>query len=299
MTNWYWPTWADWLQVYTNQPMINLAFKGYCHSHPYWQLMENRNKITKDDQVHIMWTHPFRQTFWYDQEWVEKYQCHNFFPQTDGKLWFTEDTPFLGMYRVHPDHDISFTHGIISGFETIHNTQLLLDTIGCDYTMAFVQNPWIDARPTYKPSFTTKWDKIDYVSDLEIEKSAQTMSLRPVTQLLKNIKWNKFIDQPNSISNIEQYPGMWEYYVSKKEYILYKHDYDQHPCSLAHHDYAVEKVLGMNPKNGKHRDLAKQISYDAISLPIPEFTQNDYVADTNDSILNSKLKEMLSRTENF
>lgn len=294
MSKWHWPTWADWLDVYTTQPVINLSYKGYGNNHPYWLLLENYDKITKDDHVYVMWTSTHRQLQWYDKNWVEEYNCRGFFPKDDGKLWFTQNTPYTGLYRMHPEHNISFTQGVISNFENIYKTQTLLNSIGCKYTMGFAHNPWIDVRPSYKPTFTTKWNEINLsVSDDEIKNAIKILELKPVDKLLNLINWECFFDVPADIYNIKMYLGIYEYFISKKEYIMYKNVNDPHPCALAHHDFALEKILRLDPKKGQYRKVAKEISYDAINYPIPDFTPDDFVAEPNDILLEKKYQEIL------
>jgi hypothetical protein len=259
----------------------------------YWQLLDRIDVLTPADHVIIMWPQNHRLINWYDAEWIVHNRCKDFFPKTDGELWFTETTPYLGMYRTHPDHMTSLSHMIISGFDVILQTQLLLNKIGCKYTMTYAQNPWLDGRPTYSPIFTTQWNNKNQISLKEKATVNSLLELRPVKNLLNQIDWSMFIDTPTNKNDPTQYLGIWEYYMSKKEFILYKHDTDNHPCSLAHHDWAVEKLLHINPANAKHRILSQKISHLAMTMPVGEFTNQDYIADITTSALNPEFEKML------
>lgn len=292
MTKWIWPTWSDWLQVY-DQPVTNWGYKGYCNNQMYWQLLDQINILTPDDHVIIMWPQNHRLINWYDQEWINNNDCLGFFPKTNGKLWFTADTPYTGMYRTHPDHMTSLSHMIISGFDTILQTQLLLDKIGCKYTMTYSQNPWLDGRPTYSPTFATKWDSKNQISSEELKSVDRILSLRPVQHLLNTINWNAFVDAPTKLTDPTLYPGIWEYYIGKKELVMYKHTTDNHPNPLAHHDWTVEKLLKLDVKTSKYRPLAKQISISAMDMSIPSFTDDDYVAPVETTMLTEQFKNLL------
>lgn len=293
MTKWRWPTWVDWLRVYSQEPVTNWAYTGYCNNQMYWLLLDRLDQIKVDDQVIIMWPRNDRIIQWYDKEWIDEYDCKGFFPDTQGKLWFGNDTPYLGMYRTHPDHMNSLTHMIINGFACILQTQQLLNSIGCRYLMSYSQNPWFDGRPTYKPTFEIKWNSKDQFTSREKETANQLLSLRPFQNILKQIDWSKFIDAPTDLNNPEQYPGIWEYYIAKKEYVIYKHDTDNHPVSLAHHDFALEKILKIDPHHGQHRKLSEQISKDSMSIDIPPLSDTEFIADPEMQLLPDNIKIIL------
>ena len=294
LVKWYWPTWADWLEVY-GQPVTNLGYNGYCNNQMYWILVDRIKDLKKDDHVIIMWPHTFRIVNWYDREWVDENDVLGFFPKTNGKLWFTKNTPYMGMYRLHPDRLVSLSHGIIEAFNTILQTQMLLDSVGCTYTMTYSQNLWVDARPTYKPTFKTRWNELTQLSDKELSLAKQLLELDPLRNILERIKWETVIDAPTNLDDISQYAGLWEYFLREKEYVMYKHDSSNHPPAIAHHDWAVEKILKLDPKTAKHRQTAKQISFDAMSMPIPEFSEQDYVADPATPLLDSRFKDILEK----
>jgi hypothetical protein len=279
-TKWYWPTWSDWLNVY-NGSVINWAFPGYGNQHIHWILLDKYKKITKDDTVIIMWATSNNNTQWYDKQWVDQYQCRDFFPNTDGKLWFTGDTPWLGMYKYHPAHDISFSQMIIGNFHTILQTQLLLDKIGCKYKMVFSQNPWLDVRPTFVPEFKYSWDKKISITKKELAAAIDILKLSPVQSLLELIDWTKFVDSPTDIYDPKTYTGLWEYSLTKKEYVVQKHLTDSHPNSLVAHDYLIEKIM---PQSEQYRSAAFTISTKAMDLVVPEFTAKNYVADPDECI---------------
>jgi hypothetical protein len=294
MTKWYWPTWSDWLSTY-GQSITNWAFKGYCNNQMYWQLLDKAGQLQPNDHVIIMWPRNERIINWYDKEWVDKYQCEGFFPNTEGKLWFgLDNVPYMGMYRTHPDHQYSLTHSIISGFACILQTQQFLDSLGITYTMAFAQNPWVDGRPTYTPNFQTRWDHIMYLSKKELELSNNLLKIESLRTVLNSIDWTVFVDAPKDIDDPTTYNGIWEYYISKKEYMIYKHDVDNHPTVLAHHDWAVEKILKKLTKNAQYRKLAKELSIESMSMDIPKFTSTDYVAGVDAQLLDEKFRQQLN-----
>ena len=290
-TKWHWPTWADWLWAYGHD-VTNLAGKGYCHNFINWTLLDIASTITPNDHVVIMWPNNHRIVQWYDREWVDEYDCEGFFPKTQGRLWFSQDTPYLGLYRTHPDHDISRTHGLAYSWYSIFQAQLLLESIGCQYTMTWSQNPWLDARPTYKPHFQTRWNMLNQISDQEYEHAVRVMQLSPVRQLLEKINWNAFVDPPQDIYDPSYYRGMTEYNISKKEFVLYKHETDHHPVSIAHHDYAWNHILKQKT-SGDLRDLALRISEEARTMPIPAWTEQDYVAPVGSEVLDPTFKNLL------
>lgn len=294
VTKWYWPTWADWLSVYKG-PVTNLAFKGYGNDNIYWTLFETLPKIKKDDHVIIMWTQGHRLNFWYDRPWIDEQDVLGFFPNEDGNLWHTQDVPYVGLYRTHPEYQPSLTHMIINKLQTVYNTQLLLDTHGCQYTMLFVHNPFLDCRPKYSPKFQIVWNKKQIISDAELETAYNAIKLNPIRLLIDKINWNKFASRPEDPHKPESYTGMWEYFFNKKEYLMYSHDYDPHPVCLTNHDFALEKILGWDHTSAPYRESAINISKDAMSMHIPEFTVEDYTAPASTPLLNTQFKNELGR----
>jgi len=292
MTKWYWPTWADWLQVYSN-PVVNLANVGYGNQNIYWILLEKINTITADDHVNIMWAENHRIGQWYDEEWIQQKKVFGFFPDTNGKLWFTKDQPYMGLYRTHPDLYTSFTNIIIDQLQTILQTQLLLDKVGCKYIMHSAKNLWVDGRPKFYPKYQTTYQAKDDITEQEIETIKKITQLIPVKNLVNQIDWDKFICPPTDPFNPTQYAGIWEYFINNKEYVILKHETDHHPNSLAHHDYALEKILKQDPKKGKHRELAHTISEETINMLIPEFAPETYIIDPSTKLILNKYEDLL------
>jgi hypothetical protein len=290
-TKFYWPTWADWLQVYEQQPVTNWAYMGYGHSNFYWTLLDNLDSLTADDQVVVMWSQNHRITQWYDQSWVEEKDIAGFFPDTDGKIWYTQDRPYTGMFRVHPDFMPSLSHMIVDLFQTILHTQMLLNTIGCKYQMLFNQNPWLDCRPTFQPAFKLNFAHRLEINHSEREHALQLLELKPVQNLLNLIDWTRFPDAPSNVFDPASYQGIYEYGKQKK-YLIYAHDTDPHTTCLAHHDYVVEKILKCK---SQHKDTAKEISKTAMTMFIPEFTDQDRLGDVDKIMLNNNFKIMLDQ----
>jgi len=293
MTKWYWPTWADWLQVY-DQPVINLANKGYGNQNIYWILVDKINTFTPDDHINIMWAENHRIGLWYDEEWVDNKHVKGFFPDTNGKLWFsTGREPCMGLYRTHPDLYSSFTNMIVDQLQIIYQTQLLLDKIGCSYTMHSAKNIWADGRPKFYPRYQTTYQEKDDITADEITTIKKITEMSPIRNLINLIDWKKFINPPKNPFNPKDFSGIWEYFINNKEYVILKHETDHHPNTLAHHDYALEMLLNKNPKTGKYRAVAEKISKETIELPIPEFTPNDFVISPTVDLLMPNFKELL------
>lgn len=291
MTKWYWPTWADWLRIY-DQPVINLANKGYGNQNIYWNLINRIDSFTSDDHIIIMWCENHRICKWYDKEWIDQHEVLGFFPDTNGKFWFTNNTLYTGMYRTHPDHYTSFTNMIVDKLQVIWHTQLILDKIGCKYTMTESKNLWADGRPIFTPTFKSRFNEETGLSDRNIQIARSIMDIKPVRHLMDQIDWNKFVNGRDKF-NPEDYHGIWEYFINNKEYVIYKHDVDNHPNSLAHHDFALEAVLKENPKKGKHRSLAIEISKETMQYPVPAFAAEDFVIAPEIELLDHKYKVVL------
>jgi len=83
---------------------------------------------------------------------------------------------------------------------------------------------------------------------------------------------------------------MMEYLSLRKEYIALKHTADNHPGTIAHHDYALEKFLGLDPLSGRHRKLALDISEDAQDIEIPDF---EFLPQAEGDLLLKKYKERM------
>jgi len=297
VTKWYWPTWADWLSVYKG-PVTNLAYKGYGNDNIYYTLLDTIDKIKTSDQVMIMWTQNHRFNYWYDQQYVEQHDIKKFFPKTDGELWYS-NKPYTGMYRTHPNYMPSLTHMMFDEFRTIYNTQLLLEQHGCDYKMMFVHNPFLDCRPIYSPTFKMTWTKKEIISEKELEVAKEAVALKPFNNLLKRINWENFASAPTDPFDPLTYTGMWEYFFNKKEYLIYAHDTDPHPATLVYHDFALDKILGWEFRDSPHRQIAKDMSYESLSMPMPEFTQQDFIGKPETLLLRKNLNNKLNELRRY
>lgn len=288
MCKWHWPTWVDWLSAYGHQ-VKNLAYTGYGSQNLYWTLLENIDDITPNDRVIMLWPHNHRIMQWYDKAWIADRDVWGFFPNEEGKLWYTEDEPWLGLYRTHPDYQQSLTQGIIDNLNIPYLAQVLLEQKGIQYTMGYTQNMWLDVRPGYQPTYKLIWPDRNKINKQELKLANDIMSLEPIKKLMSKINWENFIDVGDPYKAGE-YSGIWEYVLSKKEFIIYKHDTDQHPCPLAHHDYALEKILKIDPMSGSLRDTAIRISEDCISMEIPNM---DFIGQAKHKLLLPKFKKMM------
>jgi hypothetical protein len=299
VTKWHWPTWSDWLSVYSG-PVTNFAYKGYGNDNIYWTLIDKLESITANDQVIIMWSQNHRQTVWYDNEWVEQKDIQGFFPNQEGKIWYSSDNGnYLGLYRTHPEYQQSLAHMIVSELNTIYNTQQILNSHGCDYTMMFVHNPFLDCRPVYRPKFEFVWHKKDIISDKEITFANSVINLGPVKKIVQKIDWTKFAEPPENVFDAKDYTGMWEYFFNKKEYLIYSHDSDPHPVPLTHHDFLIEKILKQDLKQSKHRDAAVEISKMAMTMPIPEFVAADFTAGSDLTLLDTNIENILNELRSY
>jgi hypothetical protein len=287
LCKYFWPTWPNWIEKYTGEEVNNLSYPGYGAGNVYWNLIDAIPNITPTDKVIIMWTQNHRIVQWYEREWIDKKDALGFFPNNDGKLWFGED--YLGLYRTHPDHLHSFTDGVIQLFNFILNAQLLLESKNIEYQMVFSCNPWIDNRPAYEPKFKVnvhKWFENEKIKEDEIRHATKVLNLSPVKNIVNSIKWDKFFETPDNPFNPKEYGNFWDIQTERvKEYVAVQHERDCHPSPLVHHDYAV-KLLGIEKPH--LRDLAIKVAEDAITTPIPDFQDEDFVAPPTRHILDKR-----------
>jgi len=277
LTKFYWPTWSDWLNEYRG-PVTNLGYVGYDGHMTYWTVLDKIKQLTKEDEVYIMWPGLTTLSTWYDLEWINKNDCRDFFPNPEGKLWFTQDIPYQGFYKQHPDHSASFTQLLVQTLHCMLNTQLLLESVGCKYTMLFNINPWVDIRPVYGEQYKTIWNTILHINDDTVQNAKNILKLSPVNQIFNMIKWEKFVGTPTDPNDLKNYQGLWEYDVSNKEYFVMKNSKDMHPVALAHHDYLLEKILKQDPMTGNRRDRAIEITKYFANMQLPKFETKDHTA---------------------
>lgn len=289
LTKYYWPTWADWLQVYKG-PVTNWGYNGYDVTKVYWTLVDKLKYLSKDDEVYIMWPGNTTLSVWYDDEWIKKNQCRDFFPNRHGDLWYTTHIKWQGLYKQHPEHQPSFIHLLINNLQCIINAQLLLDKIGCKYTMLFNLNPWVDIRPEYGNQYKTVWDSILNINEDILQPAYTALDISPVQTLINMMNLDNYIGVPADPSKLCNYQGIWEYDISNKEYVVLKNPKDMHPTAVSHHDYLLEKILKVDPLSGMHRQLALAISKQCTTMNLPAWQTEDYTAtpDTESMILEFK-----------
>jgi hypothetical protein len=239
-----------------------------------------------------MWPGNTTLSIWYDLSCINKHDILDFFPNTQGNLWYTNNHAWQGLYKQHPKYSPSFTHLLVNNIKCMLDAQFLLENIGCRYTMLFNLNPWIDIRPEYGETYKTIWDTILTIDDSTVREAYNILSLSPVQKLLPLIKVENFIGIPDDLSDLKAYKGIWEYDISNKEYISLKNSNDMHPTSLSHHDYLLEKILGQDHMSGKHRNLAIKISKEASKMEIPKFSEQDYVASPEMQLLKFNLNNL-------
>jgi len=263
-TKWFWHTWSDWLAEYSDEPVVNLGWPGIANETIYWELMSKRTTIKPSDTVYIMLTGNNRVCAWYDNDWIEKNDCRGFFPNNNEHLEHGPD-PWCGLYRLHPEHDVSLTHMIVDNFNIIYQMQNLLDAIGCKYRMVFWQNPWYDVRPKFEPSWKSIWADKSKLSKHDLATADAIMRLYPMKNLLSAIKWDKFYFSPVDPLDPTAYSGMWEYKIKKQitqEFLNYVHE-DPHPDAVIHHDFCVEVILD-NAVKPVQRARAQQYAYESL-----------------------------------
>lgn len=276
-TKWFWHTWSDWLQIYTNNVVVNMGWPGLSNESIYWQIINISSTLTAQDTVIIMLTGNNRVSMWYDHEWIEQKNCRGFFPNDAKLLEFGTDAS-RGFYRLHPEYDTSLTHMIVDNFNLIFNIQNLLDKIGCHYQLIFWQNPWYDVRPKTQPVWKSIWNNKQKLSRHELNTAESILKLKPIKKLLHLINWKKFYLAPVDPTDPNGYTGMWEYKNQKqttKEYLEFVHE-DPHPDAVIQHDFVTEVILNTP---GIHRDYAKQVALESlkykINLPISMLIPED------------------------
>jgi hypothetical protein len=272
-TKWYWHTWSDWLQEYTNDTVINHGWPGVSNDTIYWEILNSVSNITDKDTVYVMFTGNNRQSVWYDDEWISKHDCQGYFPNQQGLLEFSNNL-WVGMHRVHPDYESSLTHMLINQFNIIYQTQLLLEQIGCNFKFMFWQNPWYDVRPKQKPIWQAIWPIKNMLEGKELATANKLLdTVVPLSNLIDLIKWNNFILSPSDPKNPSTYQGLWEFKINKQvtqQYIEYAHATDPHPDAVIQHDFVIEAILNNTVKPllfDRAEHLARSCKDIKISLP--------------------------------
>jgi hypothetical protein len=283
-TKYYWPTWSDWLSAYKG-PVTNLAYSGYDNVKIYWNIVDQLKHLTSDDEVYIMWNGALTLSVWYDQEWIKKHDCWGFFPNEQGDLWYTTNTAWQGLYKQHPSHSASLTQLFVSNLECVLKTQLLFDRIGCKYVMFYNLNPWMDIRPIYGKDYETIWDKILTVDENTVAIASKTIKLSPIAETMKLIDWTKFKGIPADITELESYKGLWEYTLANKEYVTLQNKFDMHPIPLAHHDYLLEEILDIDPRESAYRAQALEMSKQCTNMKVPDWQTKDHTATPDTEML--------------
>lgn len=279
-TKWYWPTWADWLGAYRSQPIKNLAGSGWTNDLIYYQLLQRANKITQHSEVYIMWTGSNRVCEWYDRDSIDQRDCQDFFPDTDGQLWFTHREPYQGLYRSHPDRLPSLSHMQIEMFNTILQTQLLLNQVGCKYQMMFWQNPWCDCREIFRPSFHLTWPNKSSLTTKEVDQALSVLELPVIQSIINQVDWKKFVAIKDDLDNPASYNGLWEYTLSSKDLVSFAHQTDAHPNTLAQHDWAFDFLC---EETDPHlRASAKKLALELINIDIPPYDRQKAIWDLVD-----------------
>jgi hypothetical protein len=136
------------------------------------------------------------------------------------------------------------------------------------------------------------WNKLLNVDGELLNEANEIIKLSPISSMLKLLNTDNFIEVSDDVTDLKSYKGLWEYDIGNKEYVLLKNQNDMHPCSLAHHDYLLEKILGQNPLDGKYRDHALQITKDCHGMEIPKYRKEDYIATPEMQLLKFNLKNL-------
>jgi len=244
-TKWFWPTWADWLQYHSNDAVVNLGWIGIANETIYWELLSRSKQITKEDTVYVMFTGNNRTCAWVDSEWINKNDCKGFYPRQDGKLECSNNK-WQGLYRTPTEP--SLTEMIISNFNLILQIQVVLEKIGCNYTMMFWQNPWHDTRPITSPVWRATWNNVSSLTSKSINNAKEITKITAVNNLLSSINWKKFVGLTNfKINNFNSYTGLWEYNLKNlKKNLDYIHISDSHPNTVIHYGFLTDVILRTN-----------------------------------------------------
>jgi hypothetical protein len=288
-TKYYWPTWVEWMEAYGHD-VTNLAWMGYGDYDIYYSIMKRLDQFNPGDKLYISWTQNHRISQWYDKKWIDKHDVLGFFPDTNGKLWHTNKTKYTGLYRTHPDWQQSFTHMLIDQWNVILLTQLVLDKKNIDYEMLFSMNPWADCRPIFGPTFQIQnFDRQKLDRDEELE-AREIMQIPVVKAILDQIDWSKFstVSDP---TDPQTFDGVFEYFFTKKEFVILKHKSDVHPNPLANHDFLTEKLL--KNTDCRHRVVAKQMSEEIMNKKLPTWQKMYYVGLPEDKLLDPDLKKQM------
>jgi hypothetical protein len=174
---------------------------------------------------------------------------------------------------------------IVNNFTIMFNTQLLLKNIGCRYTMMFWQNPWLDTRETFKPTFSFTWNSKQHITSAEFEQAKIIMSMPTVSQILKHMDWNCFIDAPTDVTDPNQYQGIWEFSLSCLEFLDCNHATDHHPNTFTHHEWLTNKMM---VGDSQHKARAYDLALTAKTLDIPNWSGIDAITG-HERILNKFL----------
>lgn len=118
-TNYHWPTWADILS-HEYDEFQNWAQVGCGNHFIFYSLIEciQRNKITADDTVAIMWTGITREDRYVDKQWKPM-----------GSV-FLEETSYP---REYVENFTDPTGYLITNLAVVESCRRILDSIGCQY----------------------------------------------------------------------------------------------------------------------------------------------------------------------
>jgi hypothetical protein len=200
-TQWFWPTWPDMLNRDNFQEMINYGRCGagnYYISSTVFDCHATKN-ITKDDTVIIMWSSPARYDMIVPHGWLLR---GNILNKNANHPEYLEE--FLNHYD-----NMNFFHKTAYA---IKSTELLLQSIGCDYKFFSAFDLTMGG--------VTEYDRIEeYKSQPE-----ETI-----------VMYNNFIN-----SKIVTLPMKDWFDENSYEYYKFAEGYDLHPTSIGNYYWAVE-----------------------------------------------------------
>lgn len=147
-TKYIWPTWADILSKSKKYDFFeNCAHPGAGNHFIFYRLIEciERNKITKNDTIAIMWSSIGREDRWIKGSWM----C-------GGSIYKSKIVKKFGSYYI--DHFTDPTGFLITNSAIIHATYQILKNIGCKFYF-FAFTPILEVDDSQ--SVWSKFLKID------------------------------------------------------------------------------------------------------------------------------------------
>ena len=220
-TNWFYPTWADYIQKHYDVELHNLAYGGSGNS----ALKKKLYTIDKSDHVFIMFGCRWRGIVGIDEEFIARYvsgkETMNKLLDAlkyDNRSWFRSSSPttaFVNKRTFGIDWKTSLFEECYQMLEDIYDCQNYLQAKGIDYNFSQVYSFYtVHEKRTYNT----------YLESIDINKYMQNSIYSKVYNSIDHDKIFPSIDK-----------GMWEYNVDKSKVLeLFNNKVDLHPSTLCH-----------------------------------------------------------------